>query len=265
MAFQPVIKWSGSKRSQAKEIVSYFPSYKRYFEPFVGGGSILYQAYPRHGFCSDICKPLIQLWKKVRDDPFEIIYSYKKNWNNLKQNKEYYYQVRDRFNKYQDPNDFLFLSRTCFNGLIRFNSKGEFNSPLHLKRDGILPKKLENIIINWSNRIQKAKFICCDYLEVLNHVKPKDLVYLDPPYFNTKSMYYGKIDFKRFQKFLDKLNSKGVYFLLSLDGKRSEKDLTYKLPKDLYKRHLYIKSGLSSFKRLQNKKDEVYESLYLNF
>ena len=70
---QPVIKWSGSKRIQANEILKYFPdNYDVYYEPFVGGGSILYAAQPKNAVCGDICEPLIELWNYIKDNPIKL-------------------------------------------------------------------------------------------------------------------------------------------------------------------------------------------------
>ena len=90
---------------------------------------------------------------------------------------------------------------------------------------------------------------------------------MDPPYFNTKGMYFGGIDFEYFFSFLEMLSEKNVKFALSFDGKSGDVDNTYCVPKKCYKNHLYIKSGNSSFKRTigKNKNAIVYESLYLNY
>ena len=67
--FNPVIKWSGSKRSQAQQIASYLPEFDTYFEPFVGGGSVLYAVAPEKAICGDICTPLIELWQIIKNNP----------------------------------------------------------------------------------------------------------------------------------------------------------------------------------------------------
>lgn len=262
---QPVIKWSGSKRSQIKYILPYIVDYDVYYEPFVGGGSVMYNVSGKR-ICSDICKPLIDLWLLIQNDPNSLIINYRNHWNNLqKQGQNYYYLIRDNFNKNQSPYDFFFLSRTCTNGLIRFNSKGEFNNSFHHNRNGINPDTLKVIVYDWSKNIQTVKFINQDYKEILQTVTDKDIVYLDPPYFNTKGMYYGTINYNDFYAFLEQLNRKGIRWLLSFDGIRGNDDYTVNIPQDLYKEHLYIKSGKSSFNKLQLNNKEVYESLYMNF
>ena len=177
-----------------------------------------------------------------------------------------YYSIRDDFNKNHSPQDLLFLSRTCVNGLIRFNANGDFNNSLHYTRLGIVPDNLEKIILDWSKHIQGTEFIAADYTITTETAKEGDLIYLDPPYFHTKGRYYGTIDFDAFLAYLEKLNSKGIKYMLSFDGIRGENDFTVELPKELYKHHEFIPSGNSSFKKVMDKKSiQVLESLYLNW
>ncbi|CAB1254141.1 Site-specific DNA-methyltransferase (adenine-specific) [Ruminococcaceae bacterium BL-6] len=266
--FQPVIKWSGSKRSQASTILSYLPEeFNNYFEPFVGGGSMLYAIHPKRSICGDICEPLISLWNQIKNEPEKLAEAYRERWNRL-QEEGYtaYYAIRDDYNSNHDPKDLLFLSRTCVNGLIRFNSNGDFNNSLHHTRKGIQPERLRSIILDWSSHIQGADFFAQDYLITTETAKKGDLIYLDPPYFHTKGRYYGTINFESFLKYLEDLNCRGIKYILSFDGKRGDSDYTVMLPEGLYKRHEYIASGNSSFKKVMDKKNmQVYESLYLNW
>jgi len=266
--FNPVIKWSGSKRSQAERIKKFLPeSFDKYYEPFIGGGSMLYAINPEKAVCGDICRPLIDLWNKIKDEPEQLAYEYKVKWEKL-QNEGYqvYYKIRDDFNKEHKPEDLLFLSRTCVNGLIRFNAQGEFNNSFHHTRPGIAPERLEKIIYDWSGHIQSADFYAQDYFVTTQNASARDLVYLDPPYFHTKGRYYGKIDFEKFFDYLDELNHRGIRYMLSFDGTRGEDDFSVELPEGLYKRHEMIPSGNSSFKKVMDKeKKQVFESLYLNW
>ena len=269
--FPPVIKWSGSKRTQAHEIIKHFPKFDRYFEPFLGGGSVLYALLQRDktvkAFGNDVCKPLIDFWNVLKNDPESVLAEYDTRWNFLQEEGHtYFYKVRDVFNRNQGPHDLLFLSRTCVNGLIRFNKNGEFNNSLHHTRKGIAPERLKRILFDWSESIQDVTFSSDDYQKILSEAKTSDFVYLDPPYFHTNGRYYGKINYNKFLQFLQELNGKGVKYALSFDGKRGEKDYTAQVPKNLYKTHIYIRSGNSSFKKVMDKQNqEVQESLYLNY
>lgn len=267
--FQPVIKWSGSKRTQAYNLVNLFPSYERYYDPFVGGGSILYpiKGKLKSAICGDLCRSLIDLWKMIQKNPYYLIRSYRDNWNRL-QNENYlvYYEIRDRFNEKQKPEDLFFLSRTCVNGLIRFNKDGKFNNSLHHTRKGIHPERVEKIILDWSDAVNGVNFICGDYRKTTGAATADDFIYLDPPYFNTKGRYFGTIDYDEFIEFLEDLNKRKIKFVLSYDGMRGNRIYLKDLPKHLYKRHTFFDSGNSSFRKVMDKTCEaVKESVYLNF
>ena len=266
--FSPVIKWSGSKRSQAQTICSLAPtSFERYYEPFVGGGSILYSLAPASAVAGDICSPLIELWKCIKDHPEDLARRYDRDWHRL-QNEGYevFYEIRDLFNSTKDPSALLFLSRTCVNGLIRFNKNGDFNNSLHHTRPGINPKRLEKILLDWSSHIQGTTFQSADYRETTADASANDFVYLDPPYFNTRGRYFGGIDFDAFCEYLESLNSRRIRFALSFDGRRGNKEYSSPIPSDLYVRKQMIRSGNSAFKKVQDHTtEEVIESLYLNY
>ncbi len=266
--FKPVIKWSGSKRSQSARIKEFLPEkFNRYYEPFIGGGSMLYAINPTDAVCGDICVPLIDLWNEIKNNPNKLSEAYRLRWTRLQEESyRVYYDIRGDFNKNHSPEDLLFLSRTCVNGLIRFNANGEFNNSLHHTRPGISPDRLEEIILDWSAHIHGAEFIAADYTVTTETAKAGDLIYLDPPYFHTKGRYYGTIDFDAFLTYLEYLNSRDIKYMLSFDGIRGEDDFTVELPREVYKRHELIPSGNSSFKKVMDKENiQVLESLYLNW
>lgn len=272
MKFEPVIKWSGSKRSQSEEIISNFPiKINTYYEPFVGGGSVLYQLLNsgikvQNFICSDINKDLINLWNTIKDNPIELSNHYENLWNELNKDddierrKEYYYFIRKRYNQERNPMDFLFILRTTTNGLVRYNNNGDFNNSFHFSRKGINPNRLRKIILEWSNLLNKNNviFIHRSYDEITS--EEGDLIYLDPPYANTKGMYFGGIDLDTFFSWLENQNAD---YLLSFDGKSGDIDNTYNISKSLYDKHIYIHSGLSGFRKLKNVNIEVKESLYI--
>lgn len=265
---QSFLKWSGSKKSQAQRIISHFPkSFNVYHEPFLGGGSLLGALHPKKAVCGDVCSSLIELWREVQKNPKLVASEYRKHWNELnKKGYKYFLDIRGQFNKTNSPHDLLFLTRTCVNGLIRFNKKGEFNNSFHHSRKGMNPLTLEKIIINWSSIIKKYSFYCKDYRLLTKNAKKGDLIYLDPPYFHTRGRYFGNINFEDFINYLEELNKKGINYALSFDGQRGEKSYIVQIPKKLYKKHIYLHSGNSTFRKVQDKKiEKVYESLYLNY
>jgi DNA adenine methylase len=272
--FEPAVKWSGSKRSQAEEIIKLFPKeIDTYYEPFCGGCSVLRRLFSsdikvNKYICSDLNGDLINLWNLIKEEPIELYEHYQKLWNELNKDdnkdrkRSYFNEVRDKYNKEHDAKDFLFIMRTTTNGMPRYNKNGEFNNSFHITRNGIIPETLKGILLEWSELLisNNVKFICRDFREV--NSKENDILYLDPPYFNTKGMYFGKIDFDLFFNWLR--GQKGKYYL-SFDGKSGEVDNTYKVPEDLYTEHKYLLSGNSSFKRTigKDKNAIVQESLYI--
>ena len=282
MNYQPIIKWSGSKRSQADEIIEYFPDkIDTYYEPFCGGASMMRRLLDsdidvKHIVCSDLNKDLIETWKLIESYPDNLLEKYTQFWNELNskesidEKRKYFEQKRFEYNMTHDPYIFFFIMRTCTNGMPRYNKKGEFNNSYHLSRGGITPDNLRPIVEEWFRKLH-SKFIefeNCSYEKIFERCTENDFLYLDPPYFNTKSMYYGGLDFEKFFNDLEQLNKRGVRWLMSFDGKSGNVDNTCEtIPKKLYKEHVYIKSGNSSFKRVigNNKHAIVYESLYMNF
>lgn len=272
--FQPVIKWSGSKRSQCDEIIKYFPkNINTFYEPFCGGCSVTRALIESNInvnciICSDLNQDLINLWNFIKNDPKLVIDSYEFMWNELNKDNninrkiEYYNNVRREYNITHDPLLFMFIMRTAINGMPRYNSKGEFNSPFHINRNGIMPNKLSKIVTEWSSLLNNRNvlFKSCSYLDI--EPLDSDFIYFDPPYENTKGMYYGHFIKNDFFEYLSKLQ---CHYAMSYDGIVDDKNQVSKVPSSLYNKHVLIKSGNSSFRRLigTSNKSVVYESLYI--
>ena len=272
--FQPVIKWSGSKRSQCQNIINHFPKeINTYYEPFCGGASVLRGLLEsdikvKQYVCSDLNEGLIELWKLIKEDPVSVSNHYEKLWTELNQyedkaiKRQYFENVRERYNKEHNPLDFMFIMRTTTNGMPRYNQKGEFNNSFHITRNGIDPERLRKIINEWSVLLNKNNvcFKCCSYDTIIP--QKGDFMYLDPPYAGTKGMYFGGFDNKKLFEYLRKIDCS---WAMSYDGISGKEDNTFEVPQDLYDEHLYIKSGNSSFKRVIGKSNDsiVYESLYI--
>src|SRR5574344_32061 len=275
MSYQPVIKYSGSKRSHAKTIISYFlRELIYYYEPVVCGASILYALLKSYiklerYQCSDINRDLITRLNQIKTKHIEISLRYNMMWNELKEKvtiddkRDYFNKIRDDYNKTHDPFDFLFWSRTSINGMIRYNKNGEFNASYHLNRDGIKPLKMDKILEEWSNLLNenRVEFICSDYKKIIPNDK-NDFVYMDPPYLNTKGLYYGAIDLDNMYSYMRGLC---CGYALSFNGKVKDNDTTVKIPNDLYDEQYYMRSGNSSFRRIvtSSKDSVVYESFYI--
>ena len=223
----PIVKWVGGKRQLMFELLKNMPKeYNRYFEPFIGGGALFFELQPDNAYISDMNEELINLYQVVRDNVDELIEDLQKH----DISKEYFMEIRniDRTEEYknwsniQKASRFIYLNRTCFNGMYRVNSKGEFNVPFgHYKNPRILD---ENNLINCSNLLQKTEVKHADFSEILKEVKKGDFVYFDPPYVplsETSSFTsYTKDGFDMDMQFklrdaCDEIDSMGVKFLLS--------------------------------------------------
>ena len=292
MSFDPIVKWSGSKRSQAAEIVARMPRViATYYEPFCGGCSVLYRLLNTPSIkvgryiVSDINKDLIGLWTMIKYCPEELCDGYSRMWKEFNEDpyreerlyqrstseryadrKKYFEKVRARYNEHHSPIDFLFIMRTTTNGMPRYNDMGQFNNSCHFSRPGIHPNRLKKICLEWSRLLNEKNvvFICRSFEEVSDN--EGDLTYIDAPYFSVKrnQMYFGGIDFSLLEKWIRTLKGK---WIMSYDGKRGNVDYTVDIPQDLFVCHEYLKSGKSSFERYLGlgRCEEVYESLYSNY
>lgn len=262
-----LLKWTGSKRSQAQAIAQMVPQHRTYYEPFIGSGAVLFLVGRAGSVAGDMYRPLIELWVMVRDQPTVIAGNYDQQWQALQRHlPEYFYEVRARFNREPNPLDLNFLMRTCVNGIIRFNGQGEFNNSFHLSRPGMDPARFRDVVRAWAERIQGVRFVCQDYAETVSEAGPADFVYLDPPYARSRQRYAADLDLERFFVALEGLNRRGVRWALSFDGYRGETDMVVPLPKGLYQRQLMLPSGHSAVRKVLGGKNEmVIESLYLNY
>lgn len=223
----PIVKWVGGKRQLMYELEINMPkTYNRYFEPFIGGGALFFYLQPDNAYISDMNEELINLYQVVRDNVDELITDLQKH----DISKEYFMEIRniDRTEEYQNWSNiqkasrFIYLNRTCFNGMYRVNSKGEFNVPFgHYKNPRILD---ENNLINCSNLLQRTEIKHADFSEILKKVKKGDFVYFDPPYvplsetssFTSYTKYGFDMDMQlSLRDVCDELDSMGVKFLLS--------------------------------------------------
>lgn len=266
--YEPVIKWSGSKQKVAASLAALFPHAQRFFDPFVGSGAILPHVPCKHIRAADIIPELVELWRLIQQEPEQVAKGYESRWQKLQQQGHTaYYDVRDAFNRDRDPEDFLFLTRTCVNGLIRFNSSGDFNNSLHHTRPGMAPKRLESVIRAWSHRLADAQFLQGDYHQTLSDVKKGDVVFLDPPYAHTKGRYHPNgFDVEDFFAELERLNQIGAFWVLTFDGQAGERTYDGGVPKDVYKHRLQLPTGNSPFtKMMRTSLDAVTESVFLNF
>lgn len=235
----PFVKWAGGKRQLLPELLKRVPKFTIYYEPFVGGGALFFSLQPQKAIINDFNKDLISTYIAINDDVESLIQSLSTYENNA----EYYYKIRelDRnpeiFNKLSNiekASRLIYLNKTCYNGLFRVNSAGEFNSPFgSYKSPNIVNEPTLRAINNYFQNANLT-FMTGDFESTLKNIKKGSFVYLDPPYdpISESSNFtgytnvgFGKDEQIRLKLVCDKLNSKGVKFLLSNSATKFIMDL----------------------------------------
>lgn len=274
-----IVQYQGSKRILAPQILRYMPhNFKRLVEPFAGMAAITIAAarQDRAGsyVVNDLNKPLVGVLQSAIETPQELIDSYTEVWNGQFSYKdgsvEHFYQIRDDFNRgNQSPANMLYLLARCVKGAVRYGSNGQFNQSPDKRRHGTSPKTLKNNVDAISYYLKgKTAFSSKDYREVLEEARPGDIVYMDPPYQGVSnvrdSRYYSGVGFEDFVAAVDRLNSRGIDFLISYDGMCGKKQYGEDLPTELGLKKMLLRAGYSSQSILLGKKEITYEALYLS-
>ncbi|MFM2064286.1 MAG: hypothetical protein RLZZ507_3957 [Cyanobacteriota bacterium] len=221
---RPFLKWAGGKSRLIPQYQQYFPkNYQTYYEPFLGGGAIFFHLQPQKAFLTDINADLITTYGCVRDHVEELITLLKEH--KKQHDQDYYYDVRSyhQGTNLEKAARFIYLNKTCFNGLYRVNSQGKFNVPLgRYKNPGICQ---EDILRVASKSLAKANIQNADFTEVLNYAtNNNDFVFFDPPYyplsgtsnFTAYSSYsFGEIQQEQLKDVFVELAERGVKVMLA--------------------------------------------------
>ena len=198
----PPIKCQGIKTKIVSWILENapLPVERRWIEPFMGSGVVGFSASQKEAIFNDLNPHIINFYnalksREVTPENTRVFLEYE--GGKLREKGEtYYYMVRERFNKYHNPLDFLFLSRASFNGVIRFNSKGYYNVPFCKKRERFSKAYITKIVNQVSSvceiiRMNNWEFQCRDFTDLIAEVKRGDFLYCDPPYFGRHVDYYN--------------------------------------------------------------------------
>lgn len=269
------IPYQGSKRNLAADILRFFPQkIDRLIEPFAGSAAIsiasAYYFKANKFIVNDINEPLINLWEKIVNEPQTIIRDYHHIWNNqLGNEEEFYYQIRDCFNQTKEPKYLLFLLAKCVKAAVRYNAEGNFNQSPDKRRKGRLPENMRFDILNVSNLLKdKVSFYSVDYEKILDMATENDLVYMDPPYQGTAKnggfRYMEDLNHENFVISLYKLNKRNIPFILSYDGRTDNKTYGEELPKELNLHKIEIDAGRSSIATLHSRNERTYEAVYIS-
>ncbi len=263
-----LLKWIGNKQRSANEIISFFPkNINKYYEPFLGSGAVLGNLAPNLGFASDIYRPLIEIWKTLHKNPDLLLQWYAERWSMiLKYGKEETYkQVLSSFNQNPNGADFVFLSRACYGGVIRFRQNDGYMSTPCGAHNPISPESFSRRIEEWFIRTKNTQFECCDFSEAMSLARRGDLIYCDPPYTFSQNIVYGAQSFKLEELFneIDRCKSRDVFVALSIDGTKKSGNMICNLPipKELFKREVFIHTGRSMLKRFQMEGSSLEEEL----
>ncbi len=230
---KPFLKWAGGKRWLIPHLVNKLPPHKRYFEPFLGSGSLFFALEPENAILSDSNRDLINCYRQVKTQCKHVI----DILDSLSADKEMYYKIRDELypagNALYRAAYFIYLNKTCWNGLYRVNSNGKFNVPCGSLRPNTLIFEREHLVTA-SKLLKRARLLSCDFEEVIKEVREGDLVYLDPPYVTThlkngfigyNSKLFSQLDELRLARLADKLRNKGALIIISNAAHPSIKQL----------------------------------------
>jgi DNA adenine methylase len=246
------LKWAGGKLQLIEQFENLFPhNFNNYYEPFIGSGAVFFyiksKLKPNKVILSDTNEELINCFVVVRDKPYELIELLSNH--RKKHSKDYYYAVRsiesDRLDSVSKAARLIYLNKTCFNGLYRVNSKGQFNVPMgDYENPCILDK---NILFQASQLLQDVHLRVMTFEKVLDLAEKEDFIYFDPPYIplsKTSSFtQYSKGSFsakeqKRLSEVFSKLDLRGCFVMLS----NSDHALTRELYRDYDKNIVIVRA-----------------------
>ncbi len=270
MLVTPIVKWVGGKRQLLSEIMPLIPSnFTTYVEPFLGGGAVLFKLKPDSAIISDSNEELINVYKAVKNDPEGLILLLEEHEKN--NSEPYFYNIRglDRnsdyssFSSIQRAARIIYLNKTCYNGLYRVNSAGQFNSPYGRYKNPNIVNALGIRAMSKYFNSNSVAIRACDYKESLRNLDEDAFVYLDPPYMPISSSasftgyteggfgYDRQVELKNE---CDKLRNSGIRFLLS----NSDCEVIRNLYKDYTISTVHAKRSVNSN---ASKRGEVNEVL----
>jgi len=273
-ALPTFVKWAGGKSQLIEQYKNLFPKkFEKYFEPFLGSGAVFFftkkNFNPKKVLLSDINKELIITFTVVRDKVEELIESLKKR--KKLHSKEYFYKVRKEKSKelsdVEIASRLIYLNKTCYNGLYRVNSKGEFNVPFgDYKNPAILDeKKLREA----HKLLQNVKLKAIPFEKISNLIKKGDFIYLDPPYYPisktssftsyTKDVFLEEKQ-KKLAEVFKKLNEKGCLVMLS----NSDHPFIRGLYKGFFIHLVKARRAISCIGKKRGKINEIVVTNYIN-
>lgn len=272
---KPFVKWAGGKRQIIDKLKQYIPDeFNTYYEPFVGGGALLFELSPKNAVINDSNKELMNVYSVLcNEEKFKkmcsVLNSYEANHS-----EEFFYELRNKdrnkktFNRLSDYTRAartIYLNKACFNGLYRVNSKDEFNVPFGKKTKVNTYDGSNLITVSNYLTMNNVKIQCVDFEESVKTAKKGDFVYFDPPYDSDTTTFnsyteegFGKDEQRRLATVFKDLDKRGVYVMLSNHNTI--------LVKELYKDyHIYVIEAKRNINSNGKKRGKVEEVIITNF
>ncbi|HHY74738.1 MAG TPA: DNA adenine methylase [Bacillus bacterium] len=274
---QPFLKWAGGKRQLLPEIRKYVPKrINTYYEPFIGAGAVLFDLQPKKAIVNDINVELVNVYNVVKDKVDELIEELKMHEN--RNDSEYFYTMRDldrdkkkynQLSQVERAARMIYLNKTCYNGLFRVNSQGQFNVPFGKYKNPQIVNEIVLKAVHNYLRLNDVTIWNKDFSEVINSVKKGDFVYFDPPYdpvsdtssFTGYSLAgFNRDDQLRLRDVCVELDKRGCKFLLSnsatdfIKEKYNEKGF-----------HVEIVSASRHINSVASKRGKIDEVLVMNY
>lgn len=257
----PAVKWAGGKRQLLPIIQNFIPKkYNKYYEPFIGGGAVLFHLQPKNAVLNDINEELINMYKVIKDNLADLIEDLKTHKNEA----EYFYYLREldrdkedynKLNEVQKASRTIYLNKTCYNGLFRVNRAGEFNTPFGSYKNPNIVNEITLKALSHYLNDSNITLLNKDFEDSLADIKKGNFVYFDPPYdpISNSANFTGyskggfaKEEQIRLKNLTDKLHNNGVKFLLSNSNTNFIRDLykDYKIEIIQAKRVINSKANL---------------------
>jgi DNA adenine methylase len=253
-----LLKWIGNKQRFADEIIRMFPErFGTYYEPFLGSGAVLGTLCPTEAVASDVFSPLMEIWKTLKQDHKHLEKWYADRWRRIEAEgkEETYESVKASYNAGPNGADFVFLSRACYGGVVRFRQADGYMSTPCGPHNPVSPASFASRVAEWKGRIGHTEFVTCDFEESMSRASAGDLIYCDPPYSFSQAILYGAQSFsiERLLSVILKCKARGVNVVLSIDGSKKSGDMicNVPIPSGLFKREVAVNVGRSMLKRFQ--------------
>ena len=274
---KPFVKWAGGKRQIIDKLKMYAPDeFNTYYEPFVGGGALLFELSPKKAVINDYNEELMNVFNCIKDETKFNKMCKELNHHEANHCEEYYYEIRNKDRdkiKFKRMPDYkrgartIYLNKACFNGLYRVNSKNEFNVPFN-KKSKVNTYDGQNLsIIHSYLNFNDVTILNIDFEESVKDAKKGDFIYFDPPYDSETSTFnsytengFGKEEQIRLAKVYKELADKGCYVMLS----NHNTSLVKELYKDFNIHLIEAKRNINSNGKKRGKVEEVIITNYEN-